>query len=107
MNNSETSSLWKRFVDRPEVYKPFGIIIFLSLAQQFSSMSILRAYVVEIFDTLFTKNGTVQEIGPGDNITCSFDGADYGTTSNNAYISAIIIGTARLIGCVELICYEY
>lgn len=105
LNNPETSSLWKRFVDRPEVYKPFGIIMFLSLVQQFSAMSILRAYVVEIFDNLFTKNGTVKEIsGLRGNVTCSLGGADYGTTSSNAYISAIIIGTARLIGCVEQLC---
>ena len=33
--------------------KPFLIIIFLSIIQQFSGMSILRAYVVKIFNKIF------------------------------------------------------
>ncbi len=38
---------------RPEVTKPFLIIIFLSIIQQFSGMSVLRAYVVKIFAKVF------------------------------------------------------
>jgi len=38
---------------RPEVTKPFLIIMFLSIIQQFSGMSILRAYVVKIFNKIF------------------------------------------------------
>ena len=34
----------------PEIYKPFLIIICLSVVQQFSGASIIRAYVVKIFD---------------------------------------------------------
>jgi hypothetical protein len=34
--------VWGRFANHPEVYKPFGIIVTLSVIQQFSGMSILR-----------------------------------------------------------------
>lgn len=34
--------LWNRFVNRPEVYKPFWIIVTLSFIQQFSGMTVLR-----------------------------------------------------------------
>ena len=37
----------------PEIYKPFLIIVTLSIIQQFSGMSILRAYVVKIFNDVF------------------------------------------------------
>ena len=47
-----------------QVFKPFLIVLFLRLIQQFSGMSILSAYVVKIFDEVFhdavpgTANGT-------------------------------------------------
>jgi hypothetical protein len=40
----------------PEIYKPFLIIVTLSLIQQFSGMSILRAYVVKIFNEVFNHS---------------------------------------------------
>ena len=39
----------------PEIYKPFLIIVILSIIQQFSGMSILRAYVVKIFNDVFHR----------------------------------------------------
>ena len=39
----------------PEIYKPFLIIVVLSIIQQFSGMSILRAYVVKIFNDVFHR----------------------------------------------------
>ena len=36
-----------------EVYKPFLIIVLLGVVQQFSGMTILRAYVVKIFNGIF------------------------------------------------------
>jgi hypothetical protein len=45
---------------RPEVLKPFLIIMLLSIVQQFSGMSILRAYVVKIFAKIFQDNQTDQ-----------------------------------------------
>ena len=42
---------------RPEVLKPFLIILLLSVVQQFSGMTILRAYVVKIFGRVFQNPG--------------------------------------------------
>ena len=43
-------------IKRPEVTKPFLIIKFLSIIQQFCGMSILRVYVVKIFNKIFEKS---------------------------------------------------
>ena len=94
MSNPETSTLWRRFVDRPAVYKPFCIIMLLSLVQQFSGTTILRAYVVEVFHTIFREDGTVEKLEG--NITCPLSTSV--TTSDNAYIAAIVIGVVRLLG---------
>ena len=102
-NKPKTRFLGRHLVHRPEVYKPFGITLFLILVQQFSATSILRIYVVEIFNNIFMKDGAVDSLVTR-NITCTFDGADFGSTSKNAYIAAIIIGSTRFMGykCVEL-----
>ena len=42
--------------NRPEVRKPFLIVVGLGIVQQFSGMTILRSYVVEIFDNIFQSN---------------------------------------------------
>merc|ERR1712106_1169339 len=47
----------KSIKSHPEVYKPFFIIVFLSLIQQFSGVSVIRAYVVKIFDEVFSDFG--------------------------------------------------
>ena len=96
-NKPQTGFLCRHLVQRPEVYKPFGIFLFLILVQQFSATSILRTYVVEIFNNIFMKDGTVDSIVPK-NVTCTFDGEDFGSTSSNAYIAAIITGTTKLMG---------
>ena len=36
------TGVWQRFISQPEIYKPFFIIIMLSVIQQFSGISILR-----------------------------------------------------------------
>ena len=52
-----------------EVHKPFIIIMLLSVVQQFSGMSVLRAYVVKIFNKVFEEsnkplfNGTLEGKG--------------------------------------------
>ena len=98
-NKPQTGTLLGRFVHRPEVYKPFGIVVFLSLVQQFSATSILRAYVVEIFNDIFMKDGTADSLVQK-NMTCISNGEDFGSTSKNAYIAAIIIGSTRLMVCI-------
>ena len=84
----------------PEIYKPFLIIVALSIIQQFSGMSILRAYVVKIFNEVFhTAVDADQDVMK--NVTCVNAGGD-GSTSNEAYITAIIIGVVRLIASLVL-----
>ena len=70
---------------KPEVYKPFLIIILLGFVQQFSGMTILRSYVVKIFNDIFQT-----------------DGNDEGCVAKEAYIAAIIIGLMRLISSLLL-----
>jgi hypothetical protein len=47
----------------PEVYQPILIVMLMSVIQQFSGMSILRAYVVKIFDNIFDEDAASNE-GP-------------------------------------------
>eukprot|EP00095_Tigriopus_kingsejongensis_P009111 maker-scaffold150_size309978-snap-gene-2.13 protein:Tk09111 transcript:maker-scaffold150_size309978-snap-gene-2.13-mRNA-1 annotation:"sugar transporter 12" len=86
--------LWevtKSLPSHPEVYKPFGIIILLSLIQQFSGMSILRAYVIKIFDEIFNEEPVDSEEDCGQS-----------QISQEAYISAIVIGLVRLLSSLLL-----
>lgn len=48
----------RKLTRSPEVYKPFTIVLFLCVIQQFSGMSVLRAYVVKIFDEIFNGGKT-------------------------------------------------
>ena len=59
----------KRNLSRPEVLKPFLIIILLSVIQQFSGMSILRAYVVKIFGKIFENSEKVEGHFEGDTLS--------------------------------------
>ena len=74
----------------PEVYKPFLIIVFVSLVQQFSGVSVIRAYSVAIFDTVFS-NSTSYSASPLERA----EGESCHHTSSLAYISAIVIGLCR------------
>ena len=57
-----------------EIYKPFLIILVLSLIQQFSGMSVLRAYVVKIFNEVFENNNGNRNIT---NLMVDNGGANY------------------------------
>ena len=70
---------------KPEIYKPFQIIVLLGFVQQFSGMTILRSYVVKIFNDIFEKDGNPK-----------------GCVAKEAYIAAIIIGLTRLISSLLL-----
>ena len=52
-NRSRKISYIRNLRQHPEIYQPFLIIVTLSIIQQFSGMSILRTYVVKIFDQVF------------------------------------------------------
>ena len=75
----------------PEVYKPFLIIVFVSVVQQFSGVSVIRAYSVAIFDTVFSNSSSYSNssLVRGETEICHH-------TSSMAYISAIVIGLCRL-----------
>ena len=76
-----------RTFQMPEVYQPFLIIVGLSLIQQFSGMSVMRSYVVNIFNDVFQSNNP-------DSQNCEID--------DMAYLAAILIGTMRLISSLML-----
>ena len=45
----------------PEIYKPLLIVMLMSVIQQFSGMSILRAYVVKIFNNIFQDDQNLED----------------------------------------------
>ena len=42
----------KQFLTRKELYKPLFLITYLTIIQQFTGMTIIRSYVVKIFNSL-------------------------------------------------------
>ena len=89
--------------EHPEIYKPFMIIVCLSVVQQFSGVSVVRAYVVKIFDEVFgdqiLQNDTNSHIYNDTNATqCQINSQ----TSKLAYLSAVIIGIFRLVASLTL-----
>ena len=92
-NKERKSDYMRNLRSHPEVYKPFLIIVFVSLVQQFSGVSVIRAYSVAIFDTVFSNLSS-------SNMTVFSDHSDNATmamgppgscqhTSSMAYIAAI------------------
>ena len=89
-NKERKSDYMRNIKSYPEVYKPFLIIVFLSIVQQFSGVSVIRAYSVAIFDTVFsntTSYSNATMLGGGSE-ACHH-------TSTMAYFSAIVIGLCR------------
>lgn len=94
----------KRMLKRPEIYQPFFIIVIMSLVQQFSGMSILRSYVVKIFNTIFDDDAPVTKSNTSvdKNDTLLLVDCDSNSTASEAYMSAIIIGSVRLLSSLLL-----
>jgi len=99
--------------DHPEIYKPFLIIVTLSLVQQFSGVSVIRAYVVKIFDEVFSDHsvaGSLHSVATGQqhNSTSVFREVSgcgdtvHHKTSSMAYLSAMVIGVCRLTSSLAL-----
>jgi len=87
--------------NHPEIYKPFLIIVFLSTVQQFSGVSVIRAYVVKIFDEVFSdfRHHPYEHLNTSMLMNdCSLEYQ----TSPMAYTSAIVIGVCRLISSLML-----
>jgi len=86
---------------RPEVYKPFLIIITLGLVQQFSGVSVIRAYVVKIFNEVFSVLSN--ENSPNKTLGIQISECnEESKTSTMAYISAMMIGLCRLLSSLTL-----
>lgn len=91
----------KNMKDHPEIYKPFAIVLLLSIAQQFSGATILRGYVVKIFGSVFTpRDYHLYSNNTAPFCECSCDGGP--PLSSSAYYSAIIIGFVRLAASLSL-----
>jgi len=86
----------------PELYKPFFIVIILSFVQQFSGVSVIRAYVVKIFDVVFSESGVVSINGNSSSPLCQEGDILVHKTSSLAYMSAITIGLFRLVASLAL-----
>jgi len=100
-STSRKSDYIKNIRKHPEIYKPFFIIVFLSLVQQFSGMSVIRAYVVKIFDEVFSEfnHRSINAFNSSTLVTeCSIESK----TSQMAYISAMLIGLCRLVSSLAL-----
>ena len=54
----------RKLTRSPEVHKPFTIVLFLCVIQNFSGMSVLRAYVVKIFDEIFNGGSKTEHTFP-------------------------------------------
>ena len=110
----------RKLTKNPEVYKPFLIVLFLCVVQQFSGMSVLRAYVVKIFNEVFNHHSsyylpfhtpdlskqlnassTSMLMSPlsGNSSAVAGNSTDCqnGHTSSKAYLSAIVMGFVRLV----------
>jgi hypothetical protein len=46
---------------RPDLYKPFGILMLMYFIQQFSGIAIIKSYVVVIFNEIFTDESKLRE----------------------------------------------
>lgn len=58
LTNYFSLAWYQKFHNHPEIYKPFWILLFLTVIQQATGMSILRGYVIKIFDDVFNHNVT-------------------------------------------------
>merc|ERR1712241_898113 len=102
-NRSRKISYIRNLRKYPEIYQPFLIIVTLSIIQQFSGMSILRTYVVKIFDQVFHTLPSGSDTSDLNITDCSkLEGHGDGSISKEAYISAIIIGLVRLLASLLL-----
>jgi len=81
---------YKNELQRPEVWQPLMVVALLSIVQVFSGMSMLRAYVVTIFDDIFNHQS-------GNNASIDCQAEDRRVTVNEAYYSAMAIAVVRLI----------
>ena len=91
----------QKTLKRPEVWKPFLILMSLNFVQQFASLAIFRTYIIDIFDDIFMeKNETF--IGNGTNFANNSTNHNAGIMKPvhcrgeyQAYITAVILGIVK------------
>ena len=118
-NNTSLADKFKINARKSEIYKPFLVLVTLTLVQQFSGMTVLRSYVVIIFDNIFnpdgdlnpppdSSNSTTTTTTVVDSTTSSYSGSTgdcdnhHDTTSRYAYLSAVLIALVRLVSSLLL-----
>jgi MFS family permease len=91
----------------PEIYKPFLIIMLMSIVQMFSGASVIRGYVIKIFDTIFDPDKGKHDM----NMTMLINATNISNMTiplcidkvdKWAYLSGIIIGIFRFASTVSL-----
>ena len=97
-HNGEISNLYiLRNIDKyPEIYKPFLIVLILSIVQQFTGATVFRGFVVKIFGKVFLKpmDNTFHTLSNG---SYNCDSEEVPTISHLANVSAILLAVVRLI----------
>ena len=100
-STSRKSDYIRSIKTHPEIYKPFFVIVFLSLVQQFSGVSVIRAYVVKIFAEVFSESNH-HSVNPSNSSMLVTECSAESQTSQMAYVSAMMIGMCRLISSLAL-----
>lgn len=93
--------LIKKIHQHPEIYKPFLIVTFLSLIQQFSGATVIRGYVVKIFGEVFDREHK-SLLNENLSALCECECSHGSPLSQSAYFSAILIGVIRLTASLSL-----
>ena len=91
--NKKSASIYETF-KRPEIYKPFLIIVGLSIVMQFTGMAVLRSYVVKIFNGIFNETNSTSIQSNSSKVQQNCDDKK---VADEAYFAALMIGAMRLI----------
>ena len=110
-NEGEESNIFQQILStlhRPEVWKPLLILLSLHFVQQFAGMSIMRTYIIDIFDDIFKhqKNVTNNSIEflPNVNQT-SILKPEQCRGEYQAYLTAVILGVVKTIASFFSPCF--
>lgn len=89
--------LLKKIGKHPEVYKPFLIMVLLVILQQLSGTSIMRSYVILIFEDIFGST-----TAPANDTNTLHLSEPCHVTSKAAYVSAMVLSAVRLTSTLSL-----
>ena len=94
VKNAEKPNLLRKF-KQPEISKPFMIILLMGVIQQFSGMTVLRAYIVKIFNSIFQTESSQNRQIQSD-LECE------NQIAREAYLAAVVMGIMRLVASLLL-----